>query len=415
MSDDDWPSPLPRPDDDEVAGVDASVFSVFAPQAETPAGPAPEAVEVTSEAISVPPPTGSPTGSALAATAEARVRATSPSGTARLRRAGPLTWVGAILLLAWLVAVPFMSTVTELRQNTQLVVMVLAVLGVNIATGYGGMISLGHGVFVALGSFGAAYAADDLSLPWIVSIVAGVAVAGVAGGVIGLPALRIKGIHLALVTMGLAIVFQPLAKRFPAFTGGVSGRAVAAELVAPEWFGTSRWADGLYRYLVCVAVVALAMWLTYNIINSRPGRAMRALRDNDTAAAVYGVNLVATRVTTFAVSASLAGLAGALSIILVPFTSQESFPFQESLVLYAMAVLGGLGSLWGSVLGVAIREVFSWLGELGGGVSGLGPVSEFLSLLDEEQFVFGVVLIALTFVFPRGLIGLFGRRRRAPE
>ena len=206
-------------------------------------------------------------------------------------------------------------------------------------------------------------------------------------------------------------MFQPLAKRFPAFTGGVSGRAVGAELVAPEWFGTSRWAEGLYRYLVCVAVVALAMWLTYNIINSRPGRAMRALRDNDTAAAVYGVNLVATRVTTFAVSASLAGLAGALSIILVPFTSQESFPFQESLVLYAMAVLGGLGSLWGSVLGVAIREVFSWLGELGGGISGLGPVSEFLSLLDEEQFVFGVVLIALTFVFPRGLIGLFRRRR----
>ena len=415
MSDDDWPSPLPRPDGDEVAGADASVFSVFAPETETPAGPTGEAVGATSEPISVPSPTGSPTGSALAATAEARVGATSPSGAARLRRAGPLTWIGAILLLAWLVVVPFMSTVTELRQNTQLVVMVLAVLGVNIATGYGGMISLGHGVFVALGSFGAAYAADDLSLPWIVSIVAGVAVAGVAGGVIGLPALRIKGIHLALVTMGLAIVFQPLAKRFPAFTGGVSGRAVGAELVAPEWFGTSRWAEGLYRYVVCVAVVALAMWLTYNIINSRPGRAMRALRDNDTAAAVYGVNLVATRVTTFAVSASLAGLAGALSIILVPFTSQESFPFQESLVLYAMAVLGGLGSLWGSVLGVAIREVFSWLGELGGGVTSLGPVSEFLSLLDEEQFVFGVVLIVLTFVFPRGLIGLFRRRRRAPE
>ena len=415
MSDDDWPSPMPRPDDDEVSGADASVFSVFAPQAETSAGPTEEAVEASSEHTGAPPPTGSASASALAATAEPLVEATLPSGTARHRRAGSLTWIGAILLLAWLVAVPFMSTVTELRQNTQLVVMVLAVLGVNIATGYGGMISLGHGVFVALGAFGAAYAVDDLSLPWIVSIAAGAAVAGVAGGVIGLPALRIKGIHLALVTLGLAIVFQPLSKRFPAFTGGVSGRAVGAELTPPDWFGTTRWAEGLYRYLVCLAIVALAMWLTYNIINSGPGRAMRALRDNDTAAAVHGVNLVATRVTTFAVSASLAGLAGALGIILVPFTSQESFPFQESLVLYAMAVLGGLGSLWGSVLGVAIREVFSWLGELGGGVTSLGPVSEFLSLLDEEQFVFGVVLIALTFVFPRGLIGLFGRRRRAPE
>ncbi len=415
MSDDDWPTPLPHPDDDEVSGADASVLSVFAPESETSAGPAVEAVEASSEHISAPPPTGSASESALAATVEPLVGATSPSGTARRRRAGPLTWIGAILLLAWLVAVPFMSTVTELRQNTQLVVMVLAVLGVNIATGYGGMISLGHGVFVALGAFGAAYAADDLSLPWIVSIVAGAVVAGVAGGVIGLPALRIKGIHLALVTLGLAIVFQPLSKRFPAFTGGVSGRAVGAELTPPDWFGTTRWAEGLYRYLVCLAIVALAMWLTYNIINSRPGRAMRALRDNDTAAAVYGVNLVTTRVTTFAVSASLAGLAGALGIILVPFTSQESFPFQESLVLYAMAVLGGLGSLWGSVLGVAIREVFSWLGELLGGVSGLGPISEFLSLLDEEHFVFGVILIALTFVFPRGLIGLFRPRRRGQD
>ena len=415
MSDDDWPPPLPRPDDDEVAGANAAVFSVFAPDTETPAGSIEESVEMTSVSICAPPLAGSTSASALAVTSEARARATSPLGIVRRRGIRPLTWIGAILLLAWLVAVPFISTVTELRQNTQLVVMVLAVLGVNIATGYGGMISLGHGVFVALGSFGAAYAADDLSLPWIASIVAGVVVAGIAGGVIGLPALRIKGIHLALVTLGLAIVFQPLAKRFPAFTGGVSGRAVDAELEAPEWFGTSRWAHGLFRYLVCLMVVALAMWLTYNIINSRPGRAMRALRDNDTAAAVYGVNLVATRVSTFAVSASLAGLAGALSIVLVPFTSQESFPFQESLVLYAMAVLGGLGSLWGSVLGVAIREIFSWLGELGGEISGFGPVSEFLSLLDEEQFVFGVVLVALTFVFPRGLIGLFRPRRRDPD
>ena len=156
------------------------------------------------------------------------------------------------------------------------------------------------------------------------------------------------------------------------------------------------------------------MWLTQNIIKSRPGRAMRAVRDNDTAAAVYGVNLVASRVSTFAVSASLAGLAGALGIVLVPFTSQESFPFSESLVLYATAVLGGLGSLWGSVLGVAIREVFSWLGDVAGDVGGLGPISEFVSLLDEEQFVFGILLVALTFAFPRGLIGLFSWRRDTP-
>ena len=327
------------------------------------------------------------------------------------RRIGPLSWTAAGLLGVWLVAMPWISSVTELRQNTQIVVMVLAVLGVNVATGYGGMISLGHGVFVAVGAFAAAYAADDLSLPWAVSIVAGAGFAGAVGALVGLPALRIKGIHLALVTLGLAIVFQPLAKRVPAFSGGVSGRAVGAELAPPSWFGTSRWAEGLYRYLICVAVVALAMWLTHNIINSRPGRAMRAVRDNDTAAAVYGIRLVTSRVSTFALSASLAGLAGALGIVLVPFTSQESYPFQESLVLYATAVLGGLGSIWGSVLGVAIREVFSLAGATLGRISGFGPLGEFLRLLDEEQFVFGLLLVLLTFVFPRGLIGMLDRRR----
>ncbi len=401
MSGDGWPTPLPRPgDDDEVSGSDASVFAVFAPP-----GEAEQAATGASQAVHeqpVPPSVGVVT--------DGFPKDPSQALPGR-RRMSPLSWIGALLAGAWLIVMPLTSTVTELRQNTQIVIMVLAVLGVNIATGYGGMISLGHGVFVAVGSFAAAYAVDDMGLPWLLSILAGAAVAGAVGALVGLPALRIKGIHLALVTLGLAIVFQPLAKRVPAFSGGVSGRAVGAEMVPPEWFGTSRWAEGLYRYLICLAIVALAMWVTHNVVNSRPGRAMRAIRDNDTAAAVYGVNLVATRVNTFALSASLAGLAGALGIVLVPFTSQESYPFQESLVLYATAVLGGLGSLWGSVLGVAIREVFSRIGEFLGGVSGLGPVGEFLSLLDEEQFVFGVLLVALTFIFPRGLVGMFTRRR----
>ncbi len=413
MNDDAWPPPIPRRDADAL-GADTDSSAEFAPSADAETS----GLEPTGAWFEVLPCPGSvataPDASAPDAAAAAMLGRAGDApafGHRGTRRISPLSWIGAALLGVWLVVMPFTSTVTELRQNTQIVVMVLAVLGVNIATGYGGMISLGHGVFVAVGAFAAAYAVDDLRLPWVLSIVAGAAFAGVIGALVGLPALRIKGIHLALVTLGLAIAFQPLAKRFPAFSGGVSGRAVGAELVPPSWFGTSRWAEGLYRYLICLAAVALAMWLTHNIINSRPGRAMRSVRDNDTAAAVYGVKLVSSRVSTFALSASLAGLAGALGIILVPFTSQESYPFSESLVLYATAVLGGLGSLWGSVLGVAIREVFSWLGELVNGVSGLGPISEFLSLLDDEQFVFGVLLVVLTFVFPRGLIGMFRRRQ----
>ena len=142
-----------------------------------------------------------------------------------VRRVSPVAWVGVAAVGALLLYWPMTSDGTELRQHSQVLVTVAAVLGVNVATGFGGMISLGHGVFVGVGAFATGYYVDDLSLPWVLAIVFGVMTAGLAGALVGLPALRIKGIHLALVTLGLAIVFQPLAKRFPKVTGGVSGRA----------------------------------------------------------------------------------------------------------------------------------------------------------------------------------------------
>ncbi|MEE3255793.1 MAG: branched-chain amino acid ABC transporter permease, partial [Actinomycetota bacterium] len=303
----------------------------------------------------------------------------------------------------------------SLRQASQIIVSVLAVLGVNVATGYGGMISLGHGVFVGVGAFATGYYVDDLSLPWLLAIALGTLTAALSGALVGLPALRIKGIHLALVTLGLAIVFQPLSKRFPKFTGGVSGTGIDARFDAPNWWpGDSRMASAVYRYLFCVLVVVLALWVTWNIVNSRFGRSMRAIRDNDTAAAIYGVDLVSARVTTFAISAGLAGLCGGLQVLLVPFVSQDKFPAQESLVIYASAVVGGLGTIWGSVLGVLARTVVGKAGDAIAGFDGLGPIGEFLNLLDEPAFVFGAGLIVLTFLFPRGLAGI-GRKRQPSE
>ena len=289
---------------------------------------------------------------------------------------------------------------------------VLAVLGVNVATGYGGMISLGHGVFVGVGAFATGYYVDDLSMPWLLAITLGAATAGIAGAFVGIPALRIKGIHLALVTLGLAIVFRPLSKRFPSITGGVSGRSIEARFDAPGWWpGDGRMASSVYRYVFCVLIVVLALWATWNVVNSRFGRSMRALRDNDTAAAVYGIDLVSARVTTFAISAGLAGLCGALQVVLVPFVSQDKFPAQESLVIYASAVVGGLGTIWGSVLGVVARTVVAKAGDAVAGFDGLGPKGEFFDLLDASAFVFGLGLIVLTFLFPTGLAGI-GRKDR---
>ena len=264
------------------------------------------------------------------------------------RRVSRMSAFGIAVLCVALAVIPFLTTTTSLRQASQIIVSVLAVLGVNVATGYGGMISLGHGVFVGVGAFATGYYVDDLSMPWLLAITLGAATAGIAGAFVGIPALRIKGIHLALVTLGLAIVFRPLSKRFPSITGGVSGRSIEARFDAPGWWpGDGRMASSVYRYVFCVLVVLLALWATWNVVNSRFGRSMRALRDNDTAAAVYGIDLVSARVTTFAISAGLAGLCGALQVVLVPFVSQDKFPAQESLVIYASAVVGGLGTIWG--------------------------------------------------------------------
>ena len=140
----------------------------------------------------------------------------------RQRRLSWISVTGIVLLSVALAIIPFVASTTGLRQASQIIISVLAVLGVNVATGYGGMISLGHGVFVGVGAFATGYYLDDLSLPWLVAIALGAVTAGLSGALVGLPALRIKGIHLALVTLGMAIVFQPLSKRFPKITGGVS-------------------------------------------------------------------------------------------------------------------------------------------------------------------------------------------------
>ena len=320
--------------------------------------------------------------------------------------------VGAALIAVVLAVVPFVASTTGVRQASQIVIGVLAVLGVNVATGYGGMISLGHGVFIGVGAFATGYYVDGLALPWLLAIALGSATAALAGALVGLPALRIKGIHLALVTLGLAIVFQPLSKRFPRFTGGVSGSGLDAVFVSPSWWPSdTRMATAVYRYLFCIVVVGLALWATWNLVNSRLGRAMRAIRDNDTAAAVYGVDLISARLQTFAVSAGLAGLCGALQVVLVPFVSQEKFTPQVSLVIYATAVIGGLGTIWGSVLGVIASTIIGKVGQAAAGADGLGPIGEFFDLLDESAFVFGVGLILLTFLFPRGLAGI-GRRKQ---
>lgn len=294
-----------------------------------------------------------------------------------------------------LFVIPLVTSDLQLRRITQLIVLVLAVLGVNLLTGYTGLISLGHGVFVGIGAFLTANLLDTGMPLWIAIVIATIVTGGV-GVILGLPAIRLRGLSLALITFGYAIAFQPVSRRFGRFTGGTGGRHVAAEFLPPKQLGLEEYAP-IWRYLVCLLVVAVWFVIIGNLINSRIGRATRAIRDGELAAAQFGVDVTAIKTGILAISAAMSGTAGGLQAVLFPWVSADQFDTLLSLRLYAAAVLGGLGTMLGAVYGVAALIIFPIINNLTG-------------VLDNDAVVFGLGLVIMTVVAPSGIAGLLGNR-----
>jgi len=290
---------------------------------------------------------------------------------------------------------PFVANNFQLTRLSRLAVLVLAVLGVNLLTGYTGLISLGHGVFVGVGAFAMANFID-----WGISLyLAGLLATlftGVIGLILGLPALRIRGIYLALITFGMALAFGPVARRLGTWTGGPSGRNVDNDaFVPPSFLGLDDHVQ-VWRYFVTLAVVALWFWLASNLINSRMGRALRTVRDNEAAAATFGISVRYAKAGSLAISSAMAGTAGVMQAILNPFVGFSDFDAFLSLRLYAAAVIGGLGTLVGAVFGVIALIV-------------VPAVNGALDLLTSDSVVFGAGLVIMTFLAPGGIASWLDR------
>lgn len=326
----------------------------------------------------------------VVATAESTVPASRPP----LPRASKavLGVVGALLLV-----LPFLIDPISLRRTASLIVLMLAVLGVVVATGYTGLITLGHGAFVGLGAFGMGAFLDHVGLPFVPALVATFVLCGATGWLLGLPALRIKGIYLALLTLGIGVMFPSLAKRFPRITGGPSGRPIDKKLQAPAWLGEDY--TVAYRYYFCLAVCLAMFGLATVILNSRWGRAMQAVRDDETAAATFGINIVLTKAGAFGLSAALAGTGGALQAVLFPFVSHDQFTVFLSFRLYAAAVIGGAAYVMGAVYGVVALIL-------------VPAINSAIGLFENDVFVFGAGLILLTFISPDGIAGWLRRSGR---
>lgn len=319
----------------------------------------------------------------------------SPAPTPLRRRTPGPGWLLLLPLLAAL-AFPFLAKDYFIFQATMMLSYAVALLGLNILTGYNGQISLGHGAFFAIGAYTAAILMDGAGLPYWATIPAAAAICMLAGYLFGLPALKLEGLYLALATFALGVVLPQLLKykHLEAWTGGVQG-IVLMKPDAP--FGLALTPDQ-WLYLFALGVVVLMFWLARNLLQSGVGRAMMAIRDNPLAAETMGVDNRHYKATIFGVSAMYTGIGGALSAIAVQFVAPDSFTMFLSISLLVGIVVGGLGTISGAFYGAAFIMFVPSIAE---NISKAAPAA-----------VYGIVLILFVFILPGGVAGLMRRLRR---
>jgi branched-chain amino acid transport system permease protein len=291
---------------------------------------------------------------------------------------------------------PFLASGYHLYQGAQVLILAIALLGLNLLTGFNGQISLGHGAFFAIGGYGAAILTAKLGVPYFVAIPLASLVCFGAGFLFGFPALRFGGLYLALATFALAVATpQILAYRgFDAWTGGSSGVSLmkprapfALPLTTDQWL-----------YLVCLISAALLYFAARNLVVSRIGRALIALRDQPIAAETMGVNAALLKTTCFGMSALYAGVAGGLSALAVGFVSPESFGLALSLSFLVGIVVGGLASLGGVLFGALFIEFVPNLADQ-------MSVTFGESAKALPGAIYGVLLILAMAVMPAGVAG----------
>jgi len=294
----------------------------------------------------------------------------------------------ALLLLAACV-LPFAVSDYRVFQFNLVLVYAIALLGLNMLTGYNGQISLGHGAFYAIGAYCAAILMDKYGVPYWATLPVAAIVCLVVGFLFGLPALRLEGLYLALATFALGVSLPHLLKyhHLEKWTGGVQGIVITK----PEPpFGLPINADQ-WLYYFTLAVAVLMFVLAWNMLRGRIGRAMMAIRDQHIAAEAMGINTAMVKSLAFGVSAMYTGVAGALGAIAIQFVAPDSFNIFLSIVLLIGIVIGGLASISGAIYGALFIQ---FVPNLADEISKAAPWA-----------IFGIFLIGFVYVMPMGIAG----------
>jgi branched-chain amino acid transport system permease protein len=320
-----------------------------------------------------------------------------PTPTAR-------AWL-AVLAIA-LVAFPFGANGYIVGLGCMLGIHMIAAAGLNIMTGYTGLISLGHAAFMGVGCYTAAWLAQR-GMPFFVTLPAAGAMAAVLGLVVGMPSLRIKGLYLAVATLAMQFLLVFVFREWDSVTGGVRGVNVPpAELFGIELNTDAR----MYGLILCVT--ALLLVAARNLFRTRVGRAFIAIRDKDISAEVLGINLLRYKLYAFAIGSFYAGVAGALLGYFYRAMTPEYFTLSLSIFYLAAIIVGGLGSMLGTILGALFMTLVPELlrNAVALAAQWAPRATEILSPL--QQLVFGLLIIGFLVFEPHGLLEIWRRVRR---
>jgi branched-chain amino acid transport system permease protein len=310
-----------------------------------------------------------------------------------------------ILFLMALLTLPFWADPYIVYMANISGIAIVSALGLNILTGLTGQISLGHSAFVALGAYTSAIMASKLNMPFWITIPGGGLVAAMFGILLGFPCLRLRGLYLAMATMSFGVVVEYAVTHWESLTMGVRGISVPP----PVFFGFVLSDPSKLFYLIIV-VVCLHVAAAKNLVRTRVGRAFVAIRDRDVAAEVIGVNLTKYKVMAFAISSFYGGVAGGLYAYSTAYLHPENFTLLLSIEYIAMIIVGGLGSILGSILGAVfltampdlIKGMFEFMGQ---------HIPFFHARYDEEWNIaaFGFLIMLFLIVEPTGLNGIWSR------
>ena len=329
--------------------------------------------------------------------------------------------IGLVVLAIVIIGFPMLADARWMTVANLSLVSVVGALGLMILTGFAGQISLGHAAFLAVGAYTVAILGEQLQWPfWLCIPTAGVTAAAV-GLTVGPFALRLKGLYLAIVTLGMLFLVNHILLSVPSLTHGVSGIAVPMR----TWFGSGGalgdFHDSLVLgpveldsnaklYFLFVTIAVVATWATKNLARSNTGRALVAVRDHDLAASVLGVSPARAKITAFGVSSFYAGIAGAMFAYQQQYiTVSPPFDLDMSVTYIAMIVLGGIGTTFGAVAGAL---AMGFLGPLAETIGHELPYISQLSSAQQSTLLFAVLVCAILVVEPLGILGIWLRIKR---